>query len=225
MAEHRRRQDESERALVRRRRASRWLGFRIDRPDRGGCRGGETTWNSGTRGSAATPGPSDPGCDRRIWPRCRPSPGQLVQYEWARGEHAAVQGCGAAPEVPCQPETAQRSQYESLLLGQVLRCAGYTEFDDIDHGSAVQTGDFPDYVLRSGGKPVIAVEAKRIDHSLGPKEAGQVVKYCSVLGLRWGLLTNGRLLQLYDAPVTGVMPEDRLVLEIDMNDWADREDF
>jgi len=123
------------------------------------------------------------------------------------------------------PKPLNEASTRAFFLDKYFAALGYTEFDDIDHGSVVQTGDFPDYVLRSGGKPVIAVEAKRIDHGLGPKEAGQVVKYCSVLGLRWGLLTNGRLLQLYDAPVTGVMPEDRLVLEIDINDWADREDF
>jgi predicted type IV restriction endonuclease len=49
--------------------------------------------------------------------------------------------------------------------------------------------------------------------------------YCSVLGLRWGLLTDGRLLQVYDAPVTGVVPAQRLVVELDLDDWIDREDF
>lgn len=80
-------------------------------------------------------------------------------------------------------------------------------------------------MLHSAAKPAIAVEAKRIGHQLGPKEASQLVKYCSVLGLRWGLLTDGRYLRIYDAPVTGAAPEDRLVMEIDLNDWADREDF
>lgn len=51
------------------------------------------------------------------------------------------------------------------------------------------------------------------------------MKYGSVLGLRWGLLTDGRYLQVYDIPVTGLAPEDRLVLSIDLADFADRDDF
>jgi hypothetical protein len=123
------------------------------------------------------------------------------------------------------PKPLNEASTRAFFLDKVFDALGYSEFDDIEHGSVVQTGDFPDYVLHAGGMPAIAVEAKKIDHPLGPKEAGQVVKYCSVLGLRWGLLTNGRLFQIYDAPVTGIAPEDRLVLEIDLNDWADREDF
>ncbi|MCW2950835.1 MAG: hypothetical protein JWQ48_5 [Conexibacter sp.] len=46
-----------------------------------------------------------------------------------------------------------------------------------------------------------------------------------MLGLRWGLLTDGRLLQVYDAPVTGVTPDQRLVVELDLDDWIDPEDF
>lgn len=123
------------------------------------------------------------------------------------------------------PKPLNEASTRAFFIDKCFDALGYSDIDDIEHGAVVQTGDFPDYVLRSDGKPVIAVEAKKFEHGLGPKEAGQVVKYCSVLGLRWGLLTNGRYLQVYDAPVTGVPPEERLVLEIDLNDWADREDF
>jgi hypothetical protein len=39
------------------------------------------------------------------------------------------------------------------------------------------------------------------------------------------VLTDGRQLQVYDAPVVGVKPADRLVLQIDLADYADRDDF
>lgn len=123
------------------------------------------------------------------------------------------------------PKPINEAKTRAFFLDKVFEALGYTEFADIDHGTVVQSGDFPDYVLRSAGEPVIAVEAKRIGHQLGAKEASQLVKYCSVLGLRWGLLTDGRFLKVYDAPVTGRPPEDRVVLVIDLNDWADREDF
>jgi predicted type IV restriction endonuclease len=124
-----------------------------------------------------------------------------------------------------QAKSISEASTRAFFIDRYLDALGYTNFDDIEHGSAVQSGDYPDYVLRSAGKPVMAVEAKKIGQPLGPKESSQLVKYCSVLGLRWGVLTDGRYIQIYDAPLTGVAPEDRLVLEIDLNDWADREDF
>lgn len=51
------------------------------------------------------------------------------------------------------------------------------------------------------------------------------MSYCSVVGVRWGVLTDGRQLQVYDASVVGVKPADRLVLQIDLADYADRDDF
>jgi predicted type IV restriction endonuclease len=52
-----------------------------------------------------------------------------------------------------------------------------------------------------------------------------VVAYCSNLGVRWGAVTDGRHLKLYDAPMLGVSPEERLVLSVDLADYKDREDF
>jgi hypothetical protein len=58
-----------------------------------------------------------------------------------------------------------------------------------------------------------------------PKETAQVVKYASVLGLRWGAVSDGQHLKLYDAPVPNVTPENRLVFEVDLAGHKDREDF
>lgn len=113
----------------------------------------------------------------------------------------------------------------AFLINRWLTALGYSDFDDVEHGSSISSGDVPDYVLYSHGRRVMAVEAKQIGYPLGAKEAAQIVKYASVLGLRWGLLTDGRLLQLYDVPVEGLDPEDRIVLSIDLAEFADREDF
>ena len=48
---------------------------------------------------------------------------------------------------------------------------------------------------------------------------------CSNLGVRWGAVTDGRQLKLYDAPMRSVCPEDRLVLSINLADYNDRDDF
>jgi predicted type IV restriction endonuclease len=80
-------------------------------------------------------------------------------------------------------------------------------------------------VLRINGKPAIAIEAKKLGSPLGPKEAAQVVAYCSNLGVRWGAVTDGREFKLYDAPVLGVPPEERIVLSVNLADYKDRDDF
>jgi hypothetical protein len=38
-------------------------------------------------------------------------------------------------------------------------------------------------------------------------------------------VTDGRHFKLYDAPVLGMAPADRLVLSVDLADYKDREDF
>jgi hypothetical protein len=38
-------------------------------------------------------------------------------------------------------------------------------------------------------------------------------------------VTDGRHFKLYDTPVLGLTPEERLVLSVDLADYKDREDF
>lgn len=80
-------------------------------------------------------------------------------------------------------------------------------------------------MLNVDGQPAIGLEAKRLAAQLGPKEVAQAVAYCSNLGVRWAALTDGRFLRVYDAPMLGVPPHERLVLSIDLADYTDREDF
>lgn len=119
------------------------------------------------------------------------------------------------------------SEYDTRaeFIDRYLEALGYTELGDIQRGSPVESGNFPDYVLRVNGQSAIAIEAKKLGAPLGAKEAGQVVAYCSNLGVRWGAVTDGRHFKLYDAPMLGVSPEERLVLSIDLADYRDREDF
>jgi hypothetical protein len=119
------------------------------------------------------------------------------------------------------------SEYDTRaeFIDKYLDALGYTEFGDVQRGGSVDSGTFPDYVLRVNGKPAIAIEAKKLGTPLGSKEAGQVVGYCSNLGVRWGAVTDGRYFKLYDAPMLGVSPEDRLVMSVNLADYKDRDDF
>ena len=119
------------------------------------------------------------------------------------------------------------SEYDTRaeFIDRYLEALGYTVFGDIQRGSPVDSGNFPDYVLRVNGKAAIAIEAKKLGAPLGAKEAAQVVAYCSNLGVRWGAVTDGRYFKLYDAPVLGVAPEERQVLSVNLADYKDRDDF
>jgi hypothetical protein len=119
------------------------------------------------------------------------------------------------------------SEYDTRaeFIDKYLEALGYTELGDIQRGSPVDAGNFPDYVLRVNGKAAIAIEAKKLGTSLGAKEAGQVVGYCSNLGVRWGAVTDGQQFKLYDAPMLGVPPEERRVLSVNLADYKGRDDF
>jgi hypothetical protein len=119
------------------------------------------------------------------------------------------------------------SEYDTRaeFIDKYLEALGYTELGDIQRGSPVESGNVPDYVLSVNGTAAIAIEAKKLGAQLGSKEAGQVVAYCSNLGVRWGAVTDGRYFKLYDAPMLGVTPGERLVLSVDLADYKDREDF
>jgi predicted type IV restriction endonuclease len=119
------------------------------------------------------------------------------------------------------------SEYDTraVFIDRYLEALGYTEIEDIQRGSPVESGNFPDYVLRVNKNPVIAIEAKKLGAPIASKEAAQVVQYCSTLGVRWGAVTDGRFFKLYDAPVLGVPPHERLVVSVDLTDYKNREDF
>jgi hypothetical protein len=54
------------------------------------------------------------------------------------------------------------SEYDTRaeFIDKYLEVLGYTELGDIQRGSPVDSGNFPDYVLRIKGSPAVAIEAK-----------------------------------------------------------------
>jgi hypothetical protein len=123
------------------------------------------------------------------------------------------------------PRPISEDATRAMFINRVLEALGYTEFGDVDYGVPVDSGDVADYVLSVNGKPSVVVEAKKLGSPLQQKEAAQVVKYASVLGVRRGVATDGRLLKLYDPRIPDVRPEERMVFEVDLGEYADREDF
>lgn len=71
------------------------------------------------------------------------------------------------------PKPIQEDGTRAWFIDKILDALGYSDFDDVEHGSAQSSGTFPDYVLRAAGERVMAVEAKRLGANLGDKEASQ----------------------------------------------------
>jgi type I restriction and modification enzyme subunit R-like protein len=171
--------------------------------------------------AAGAPAPDHPTSDRASSPASdrQPTPSsEAIEALYACAEK--VRHLLVTNSTKKLTEAATRA----LFIDPVLQALGYREFEDIDYGVQVQSKDFADYVLNVKGKPAIVVEAKRFGTKLDVEHAAQVIKYASVLGVRWGLVTDGRTMRLYDR-IPNVPPQDRLVFEVDLTDYADREDF
>jgi hypothetical protein len=63
------------------------------------------------------------------------------------------------------------SEYDTRaeFIDKYLEALGYNELGDVQRGSPVESGNFPDYVLRVNGKAAIAIEAKKLGAPLGSK--------------------------------------------------------
>jgi len=163
------------------------------------------------------------GSARRAPPLPVPSPastgGRLLDVVYSEAERLKAYISSSNAKVTSEAAT------RALFINRLLEALGYVEFGDVEYDAPVDSGDFADYVLHADDRAVAIVEAKRLGAPLGSKEAAQVVKYASVLGVRWGLLTDGRIIRLYDPRIPQVSPESRLVFELDLAGYADKEDF
>lgn len=84
------------------------------------------------------------------------------------------------------------------FIDPLLRAMGYSGYQDVQREVFLkETKDKLDYVLSVKGEPRVAVEAKAIDVPLTDADAGQVVKYCSILGIQWAVVTNAQDWWLY----------------------------
>ncbi len=85
------------------------------------------------------------------------------------------------------------------FIDPVLAALGYRSIVDMRREVRIaDTNESLDYVLQPDGKRQVAVEAKSIDRAILEKDAAQVVQYCSILGIRWAVVTNAREWRLYD---------------------------
>ena len=113
----------------------------------------------------------------------------------------------------------------ALFIDPILRALGYRGVQDIRREVRVrESRELVDYVLSVGSQPRVGVEAKAIGLPLTDSDAGQVVQYCSILGIEWAVVTNAQEWWLYhqfaQAPLSG-----KLVFRLNLVGWSNDAEF
>ena len=102
----------------------------------------------------------------------------------------------------------------NVLIDPVLRALGWdvSILDDVDveHGAGKKRVDYA--LLGNDRRPVVLIEAKKLDEDLNSNRT-QMLTYCTEVGVRYGVLTDGNCWDLYnlwqEAPI-----DDRLALQV-----------
>ena len=87
----------------------------------------------------------------------------------------------------------------NILVDPVLRALGWdvSELEDVEveFGAGKQRVDYA--LLGEKKEPLVLIEAKKLDEELTSKRT-QMLTYCTEVGVRYGVLTDGNCWDLYD---------------------------
>jgi hypothetical protein len=118
----------------------------------------------------------------------------------------------ATPEGKSLGEAMTRHNF----INKYIDLLGYESIADLELEHPVRnTGKFIDYVLKVGGDPAIAVEAKPLGLSLSDDVGAQLLEYQVVENIEWGVATNARQVWVYYLYVQGPA-RDKCVLKMDL---------
>ena len=100
----------------------------------------------------------------------------------------------------------------NILVDPVLRALGWDvsvlEDVEVEYGAGKQRVDYA--LLGKENKPLVLVEAKKLDEELNSKRT-QMLTYCTEVGVRYGVLTDGNCWDLYDVWQDKPMDERRVL--------------
>lgn len=107
----------------------------------------------------------------------------------------------------------------------VLRALGWVGIEVLTREYYVPNSQqFIDYVLRGPSSLLMAIETKRLQEDLTDKHAAQLVQYCSIEGIEWAALMNGRELQFSNTFLTRDLAAKR-VMRLDLLAFNTDEEF
>lgn len=119
-----------------------------------------------------------------------------------------------------QQDNPNESQ-SRLLLDRILQDVLGYDLSDIKTEQKIQ-GRIADYVLVPRGIEGLVVEAKRLGSLLRDKQIFQATSYAAYAGIRWALLTNVVIWQLYRVSTEDKVEAD-LVFTLDLRNGLDDE--
>lgn len=124
-----------------------------------------------------------------------------------------------------KPPRLSESDTKANFIEKYIEALGYRGLTDITREYYVKNSqEFIDYMLRSGDRLLLAVEAKALQHDLTDKAAAQLVQYCAVEGIEWCVLTNGRELRLYNQYLKGAL-DAKLIFKLDLVAYNSDQEF
>ena len=126
-----------------------------------------------------------------------------------------------------QPNAPQLTEADTKeeIINPIVRCLGWSGFGTVQREYHVRSANqFIDYLMSYGTDKLMAVEAKPLQTALSDKFAAQLVQYCSVEGIEWAALTNGRELEFFNTFLNGDLAEKR-VFRLNLLDFHDDEGF
>lgn len=109
-----------------------------------------------------------------------------------------------------------------LLINQMLQSILGYKIEDIKTEQKID-GRRADYVLSVKNEDVMVIEAKKIGMALREKQIFQATSYGAHAGIKWALLTNAVVWQLFHIS-TGDKIETDLIFTIDFRDGLDDEE-
>lgn len=127
--------------------------------------------------------------------------------------------------LPLLIDSYERKGNESdtrMLLNSVLQFVLGYEISDIKTEQKIESRR-ADYVLSIKGEPVIVIEAKKIGMNLKESQVYQAAAYGAYAGIKWVVLTNALVWQLYRIS-TGEKIQHDLIFTIDLLDGLNREE-
>ncbi len=100
----------------------------------------------------------------------------------------------------------------NILIDPVLRALGWDvsvwEDVEVEHGAGKKRVDYA--LLGTEGQPLVLIEAKKLNEGLDSKRT-QMLTYCTEIGVRHGVLTDGNCWDVYDVWQQRSMDERRLI--------------
>jgi predicted type IV restriction endonuclease len=148
--------------------------------------------------------------------RTKRSPKDIMQKH-IDGIKAAV-----ADFIPRLTASLQNQDNESdtrLLINQMLTSVLGYKPEDIKTEQKIE-GRRADYILSINNENALIVEAKKIGMALRDNQVFQAATYAAYSGIKWAVLTNAMVWQLYHVATTDRL-KNELVFTIDLKDGLD----